>query len=69
MLNGNAQTETWVASVGEPFQVSHVNNPRWDFVNQDTGQVLSWPFVFHTTRNAAGEVTAYFYVESCRLKK
>lgn len=68
-LHGATQVETWIVSPGEPFQVINAHNPRYDFVNQSTGQVLSWPFRYHLARNAAGDVKAGFYVEACRLKK
>jgi len=67
-LNGVTQHEVWIAPLGEPFQVINLTSPRWKFTNQTTGETLSWPFRAHLTRNAAGEVKVYNYVEPCRVK-
>jgi hypothetical protein len=68
LLKGTAQTEVWVAPVGEPFQVWHLTNARFDFENQRTGEVLSWPFRLHISRDASGEIKVSMFVEACRVR-
>ncbi len=68
MLHGAVFSEVFVAPLGEPFQVYKVTNARYDFVNQTTGETLSWPVKIHTSRNAAGEVKVDFFLLPCRVK-
>jgi hypothetical protein len=69
MLHGAAlYSEVFVAPLGEPFQVYKVTNARYDFVNQTTGEMLSWPVKIHISRNAAGEVKVDFFLLPCRVK-
>ncbi len=68
MLHGVAQTEVLVVPLGEPFQVSKLTLAQYHFVNQATGEVLSWPLRIHVSRNAAGEVKVAFAMEPCTVK-
>ena len=68
MLHGVVYSEVFVAPLGEPFQVYKVTNARYDFVNQTTGEMLSWPVKIHISRNAAGEVKVDFFLLPCRVK-
>ncbi len=68
MLHGIVQTTTVVFPLGEPFQVYRITNARFDFVNQTTGETLSWPFKMLVARDASGEVKADFTLAPCTVK-
>ena len=68
MLHGLVYSEVFVAPLGEPFQVYKVTDGRYYFVNQTTGETLSWPLKLHISRNAAGEVKVEFQLIPCRVK-
>ena len=68
LTHGTVQNDVWVAPLGQPFQVIKINNARWKFINQTTGEVLSWTLREKVTRNAAGEVKVYASVSPCRVK-
>jgi hypothetical protein len=67
-VQGISRTDLTVGTPGEPFQVSRLTLALFDFVNQTTGETLSWPMRIHLSRNAAGEVKVNLWVEPCRVK-
>jgi hypothetical protein len=67
-LNGIIQQMVVIAPVGGAEQVISTTNPRFTFVNEETGAILYNPLRAQLVRNAAGEIKVYMYTEPCRLK-